>query len=599
MFRREKDIKKDLVLLSDIAKEGGYSLGELFKQLDENGYSGHFKIKSSTYNEYDDGYKYFSTRPFWITAGTNPKNIFEKYLGNETLKIHSITESINFLSKVISMLKKDIDIYLEHKSNDLILRKLIILFNVTYEFYYEDRKVREKYVENNLSSINDILADNRNIPLTLINGINLMIENFILSSDFEDGNVKISNDSNILSDLIDVELMKIVYLYSLASQFYTLLHISKNNKNYLYCKGIEINPQNDIPINGIILHPLVYSSPLKLGNQNVFMPKDERSYIENLNESVIGIGFKKSYLIDVLEVIDCLNYTKKCVRDKRLLRVVSKNSLKDILNKKFSNETVDNLFKHFTLTKDKLGEHITVKEPYIYKMGCNKNRLEIRPLIELDNNFMYISVAIIERAINLWYSMIMNGTNPYTGIAVGRGDILIDSFAKREEELGEIFNGKLFELLESKYPNCIYKGKNIDYDRIFGKLEKDYGDFDIIYYNNNELFLIEAKYFSDSYTANSVVNDFNKMFVYEKNYYDHCRARYDLVMKEPRLMKNFIGANLEINVHCLFISSKPLEIEFQDEDGIVTFLSFSNFTDYLDGRLLTEDGEVLRPTKTI
>ena len=65
-------------------------------------------------------------------------------------------------------------------------------------------------------------------------------------------------------------------------------------------------------------------------------------------------------------------------------------------------------------------------------------------------------------------------------------------------------------------------------------------------------------------------------------------------------MKKFIGANGAINAHFLFLSSKPLEIEFTDKDGIVSFPCLSIFTKYLTGNLISEDGsETIRPTHQI
>ena len=50
----------------------------------------------------------------------------------------------------------------------------------------------------------------------------------------------------------------------------------------------------------------------------------------------------------------------------------------------------------------------------------------------------------------------------------------------------------------------------------------------------------------------------------------------------------------------LFISSKPIEMEFQDADGIVTFLSLGIFEKYLKGNLISEDGmSVVRPVHVI
>ena len=68
-------------------------------------------------------------------------------------------------------------------------------------------------------------------------------------------------------------------------------------------------------------------------------------------------------------------------------------------------------------------------------------------------------------------------------------------------------------------------------------------------------------------------------------------------MAEPEKMKQFIGATDRIKAHFLFVSSKPLEIEFQDEDGVVCFPCLSIFDDYIKGKLLPEVGDdPVRPT---
>ena len=90
--------------------------------------------------------------------------------------------------------------------------------------------------------------------------------------------------------------------------------------------------------------------------------------------------------------------------------------------------------------------------------------------------------------------------------------------------------------------------KNVDYQRIFGQKEKNYGDYDIVFYvaDKKELFLIESKYFSDSLNSSGLVNDYNKMFG-KGGYYTHCRERYDLIMKEPEKIKSFINETDDIS----------------------------------------------------
>lgn len=78
--------------------------------------------------------------------------------------------------------------------------------------------------------------------------------------------------------------------------------------------------------------------------------------------------------------------------------------------------------------------------------------------------------------------------------------------------------------------------------------------------------------------------------MYQANgYYDHCRHRYDLVIKEKEKLKEFLGIEDSVKLHMLFVSSKPLEMDLKDEDEMVTILPLDLLDMYLHGKLL--DGE--------
>ena len=151
------------------------------------------------------------------------------------------------------------------------------------------------------------------------------------------------------------------------------------------------------------------------------------------------------------------------------------------------------------------------------------------------------------------------------------------------------------EKLQNHY-GATFNETNVKYSRIFG--EKDYGDYDLVFYTKeeNELFLIEAKFFSDSLNNSGVINDYHRLFK-ENGYYTHCRKRCDLAITEVDKLKNFIGITGTTKNHFLFVSSKPLEIEFTDNDDIVSFPCLSILDDYLSGNLVSEDGnKTIRPT---
>ena len=162
---------------------------------------------------------------------------------------------------------------------------------------------------------------------------------------------------------------------------------------------------------------------------------------------------------------------------------------------------------------------------------------------------------------------------------------------KRCEELAKELVKIIEESLRKRYHEE-FVSTNVKYQRIFGEKDEDYGDYDVVFYSGetSELFLVEAKYFSDSFNASGRINDYNKLFG-DRGYYHHCKERYKLVMNEPEKIKEFIGASgKKIKVHFLFVTSKPLEIELQDSDKLVTFIPIRIFDEYLAGALLSPNG---------
>lgn len=568
----------------------GKSFGEMIRDLEKTGALGHFKdLDSLKCDLLSEGWGFISTRCFWNVAGVDQEPIFEKYLG-ENKTISDIEESISYVKPILDELTVELITILQDNNTDLIIKKVFYILEKTNDFYKADRNTREKITTNiTLGDASTTFESNRNITITLINAINIFLENTVILQ--KDGDeVEVFEE-----DLFDGDLLIKIYLYGLLSQYYTLLNLSKNTKrNYQYCSGIIVNSSNASPINGIVYHPLIYTSTLISGNQNSLVLKDD-IYFKNIDQTPIGKAFYNTYKFSFLQLLNCFRLLLHWCKDGDF--IAQKDDFISDLSQNIENFETNSFVQNFSVSKQSLSCYITEKEPFIYKMGCNKCRLDIRPLILLDNGAIYVSGAAIEGAKNIWASYATNGGKPYTDVGAGQGDLIIDAFAKREEELGAILIQYLLKMLEEVYPNPTCKEYDLKYYHIFGRKEgfSDTEDFDIVYYTNDELFLIESKYFSDSPTPNQAVGDFNKMFK-DGKYYEHCRSRYDLVLSEPNKLKTFLKTSGHLKVHFLFVSSKPLEIEFQDEDGIVTFLSIANFNQYLLGKLEAEDGTVLRPT---
>ena len=253
-------------------------------------------------------------------------------------------------------------------------------------------------------------------------------------------------------------------------------------------------------------------------------------------------------------------------------------------------------FDTFVLSNSNVSSQLRKNESLLWIIGTNKYRHELRPFLCLSNDTVAISYYALEQAKQLWCSYFANGGMTYSNTS----DKLTTAIERRNEELSNqlvaIIRDQLKELYTPSFDEC-----DVKYDRIFGVKEYDYGDYDVVFYTKqtNELFLIEAKFFSDSLNNSGTITDYEKLFK-ANGYYDHCRKRYDLVLREPEKIKNFIGASGPLNVHFLFLSSKPLEIEFTDKDRVVSFPCLSIFKNYLAGNLISEDGhQTIRPTHQI
>lgn len=144
MFR-----KKPKVPLPDF---GDKPIGMWIMELEKKGLMGHFK-ENLLFSSFDsDGGGVCITRDYWIMAGTDPISTFKFYLGNEKKIINSIDEALLYIKEVIDSLSDKLQEIIKTTNSDLLLRKLISLFNVTYDIYRRDRKTRENLVENSWNS---------------------------------------------------------------------------------------------------------------------------------------------------------------------------------------------------------------------------------------------------------------------------------------------------------------------------------------------------------------------------------------------------------------------------------------------------------------
>lgn len=337
----------------------------------------------------------------------------------------------------------------------------------------------------------------------------------------------------------------------------------------------DITPNDDIPINPYRDNPVIYHNTLISDNQNVLVDNSE---LKKANDSVSGEGFHKKYGIGFLEFLAILyKFSEVCLEDGRIgLTVVDKERFIQMFEEAGASDvSPETILENFTLSKESVESQLKKKDKLIWNIGVNENRFEIKPFILLDNSRVFISYIAIEQALQLWTSYFSNGGMVYTNAR--KDDYLVSAISSRNDELSKKLVKLVREKLQKKYKGD-FEVIDVKYERIWGKRDINYGDYDLIFYNAalKELLLIEAKFFSDCLNASGMVKDFTKLFK-EDGYYDKYRRRYNLILDEKEELKQFVGASGDIKVHFLFATSKPLEIEFQDSDGIVSFVSVEIF----------------------
>ena len=534
----------------------------------------------------------FATRPLWKEINVSKKlvkDLYREYLGMENQDILTRKDAINFLFGITKKIQEEMTRDMRDNSSLNSIKDLYKILDEVYHFYRGQKDARSKMREAGINSGSafDVFSQNRNMARNIIDAVNLWIENSLLFQE----NLEKSYDKNSFG--LNQQLCVKMYIYGAASQALSLISLSRKFDSEVLFTGVKIRPNEDYAIEPIKYHPIIHFNTALTGNQNILVDDNE---LINADTSTVGKGFYTTYKIKFIYSLRLLSTIAEDMLQggKCAMAVIDK---KEFINKirQYSPEPIDidDFFELFVLNKEKIKSQIKGNDGIIWIMNTNQYRHEIRPILCLENDRMVVSWCALKQAQELWSSILLNGGMCYSN----KKDDLTRAVEKRNEEL----SNKLVEILRQKLNNhykATFDEIDVRYDRIFGVKDFDYGDFDLVFYSqeNNELFLIEAKFFSDSLNNSGTVSDYEKLFK-EHGYYEHCRGRYDLVMAEPDKIKQFVGAEDSLQAHFLFVSSKPLEIEFQDDDGVVCFPCLSIFDDYIEGRLLPETGDnPVRPT---
>ncbi len=537
----------------------------------------------------------FQTRPFWrcMRVPTSKlENRFEFFFGERNLEINDYENAKNLLMNIVTTIQNEMVNRIQNANSYDMFMKLYYIFDEVHAFYLGEKEARVKLLELNInnSSVLSTFEENRNIVRNIIDACNIWIENCILYQH----DIDTMSQARDRGFSMDIDLMIDMYLYGFASRGLSLLSLSQNVEQQLFY-GIKVTPKENSPAELLKEHPIIFFNTALVGNQSVL---SKVSLTADANDTAFGKGFVKEYGVEFLLFLAAMRGFQKDILhgDEKALTVINKDYFISLVESYTKPRINGNRFyDSFVLSQAKIKNQLRKNENIVWRVGANKERLELRPFIGLEDGNVLISYGVLEQAIQLWVSYFANGGMCYSNVT----DNLSKAMNERNQELSDILVTKIQEVLNKHYTPK-FDDKDVKYQRIFGEREVDYGDFDVVYYTEEtkELFLIEAKYFSDSLNSSGMVTDYKKLF--EKGgYYDHCRRRYDLVLSEPENVKRFIGVQDEISVHLIFLSSKPIELEIQDADGVVTFLSLGIFEKYIEGKLITEDDSIVRPVKKI
>lgn len=531
----------------------------------------------------------FMTRSIWldfeISASRREKNI--KLLFGEKRVIKDREKAIDCLHEVLNKLNEKMLQRISNEDTYDLLFRLLAVFSRVFEYYLAEKQAREEIV--NLNIRNDELLEtmiaNRNISRSIIDACNIWIENCVLLQ----SNLRNQGPGFRDYSIIDKDLFLDMFFYGIASQGLSFLALSEDlNQNTYY--GIEVDPKSEIPIIVLKNHPIIYYNPAIGGNQAVLQDNNTSSILEKIQ--TVAEGFEKEHKIPFQNYLGVLNYYREIEMrgDWGAMIALRKKDLIECVNTLQPRVDGEKFLECAVISKEKLNKQLREGEKIIWKIGTNKYRLEIRPIIELVDGNVIIASAACKQSMQHWYSYCMNGGSCYS--TEGIRDCLHNAIEVKNKQLSDLLLERIREILNSRYTARIDL-VNVNYKRIFGTKEIDYGDYDIVFYTEEtkELYLIESKYFSDSLNVSGIVNDYKKLF-FPGGYYDHCRARYDMVIENPEKMKNFLGVDTKQNIkaHMLFVSSKPIEMELQDKDRVVTFLSLNTLDAFIMGKFISENG---------
>lgn len=333
-----------------------------------------------------------------------------------------------------------------------------------------------------------------------------------------------------------------------------LLHINPNDINFYSMRYLYFNTW--YTKNGAMLPYDIDESK----NEDLMDKITQYMYGLKYKDTIFGL-----YVLSILP----LENDKLGVNTLRIDDVVDflKYQFKDINFAKFLNSIVLN------------EKSISIEKKDIYKRH-HRNKLELCPLILLNNYNFVVSQTLMIRSIEYLSNVMKNGIQPFSDINIKK---IVDQIVERNSK--QMVNDTI-KILSKKYPESIIKrsvkSKEISDNGI------DYGDYDIICYipNKRKVFTIEVKYISSSFENSGLENDLKKIFS-KNGYADKFKNRNILINNNISKLKDMLNIDLKkiICVEPIFLSSKPIQMPLVSFEYEGFFINYDMLIDFIEDRI--------------
>lgn len=414
------------------------------------------------------------------------------------------------------------------------ISSLLLYQNNLFEEYNKVRDIRKS--KKLPADISEILYSNVAHLETTSRMINVFIEEAIKNNVFGEKSAYFDND----------EIFRIiiyVHIYYVLNNYRSRKVLSKTVvKNVL-----KIYPNN------YIFYTLECPYMTTIYNANgAFLQYDIN---EGDNKNIMDVITNKIYGLNYMDTIFGLYALSKLNEYGTSHLPVNTLSIDDIYSYlKFQFKEIN--FKQFFKTICIHNNSINVDMDKIYKRQ-HKSKLEISPLILLDNQNIILSNALLIRSIEYIYNIMKNGVKPFIDDEINEltDKIIINNSKKMVDDV--------IELVSTKYTDSIIK-RSVKSTFIYND-NIDHGDYDILIYipSKRKVYSIEVKYMSSSFESSGLENDIKKICK-NNGYGDKYKDRNQFLNSNILYLKKIFNIPKEVIVcvEPIFLTSKPIQFPF-------------------------------------